>query len=187
VKDIVQPAVQGTRTVLEAAAKYKGAGGLRRVVVTSSVCGEAAPAAGCWIAIWRCSSHAPAALPPPQHTCPAHHPTHATLATAIHDMNRKQVPQAEQYCEADWNSVSTIEDEAYWVSKVCAWFDAALRAWAFVACTQLALSGRCAATAALVLVASHTHCDRLRLRSWRGSWRRSWGSTWSPSCPTLCW
>eukprot|EP00878_Enallax_costatus_P022230 GHUV01023574.1.p1 GENE.GHUV01023574.1~~GHUV01023574.1.p1 ORF type:complete len:154 (+),score=30.10 GHUV01023574.1:333-794(+) len=36
--DIVQPAVQGTRTVLEAAAKHKP--GLQRVVVTSSVCGE---------------------------------------------------------------------------------------------------------------------------------------------------
>lgn len=37
--DIVQPAVQGTRTVLEAAAKQK-ANGLRRVIVTSSVCGK---------------------------------------------------------------------------------------------------------------------------------------------------
>lgn len=37
--DIVQPAVEGTKTVLEAAAKQK-AGGLQRVVVTSSVCGE---------------------------------------------------------------------------------------------------------------------------------------------------
>lgn len=36
--DIVQPAVQGTRTVLETAAKHKP--GLKRVVVTSSVCGE---------------------------------------------------------------------------------------------------------------------------------------------------
>lgn len=37
---------------------------------------------------------------------------------AIHDMNRKQQPKQEQYCEEDWNSVSTIEAEAYWVSKV---------------------------------------------------------------------
>lgn len=36
--DIVQPAVQGTRTVLEAAAKHKPR--LQRVVVTSSVCGK---------------------------------------------------------------------------------------------------------------------------------------------------
>lgn len=36
--DIVQPAVEGTKTVLRAAAKHKGAG-LQRVVVTSSVCG----------------------------------------------------------------------------------------------------------------------------------------------------
>lgn len=36
--DIVRPAVEGTRAVLTAAAKHKGAGGLRRVVVTSSVC-----------------------------------------------------------------------------------------------------------------------------------------------------
>jgi hypothetical protein len=38
--DIVQPAIRGTRTVLEAAAKQKQHG-LKRVVVTSSVCGEA--------------------------------------------------------------------------------------------------------------------------------------------------
>jgi nucleoside-diphosphate-sugar epimerase len=38
--DIVQPAVEGTKTVLQAAAKHK-ASGLQRVVVTSSVCGEA--------------------------------------------------------------------------------------------------------------------------------------------------
>jgi hypothetical protein len=37
--DIVQPAVEGTKTVLQAAAKQK-ASGLQRVVVTSSVCGE---------------------------------------------------------------------------------------------------------------------------------------------------
>lgn len=36
--DIVQPAVQGTRAVLETAAKHKP--GLKRVVVTSSVCGK---------------------------------------------------------------------------------------------------------------------------------------------------
>jgi nucleoside-diphosphate-sugar epimerase len=71
--DIVQPAVQGTRTVLEAAAKHKD--GLRRVIVTSSVC-------------------------------------------AIHDMNRKQQPKHEQFCEEDWNEVSQIDSEAYWVSKV---------------------------------------------------------------------
>lgn len=39
--DIVQPAVEGTKTVLQAAAKQK-ANGLQRVVVTSSVCGEPA-------------------------------------------------------------------------------------------------------------------------------------------------
>jgi hypothetical protein len=33
-------------------------------------------------------------------------------------MNRAQAPQQEQYCEADWNGVSTIDKEAYWVSKV---------------------------------------------------------------------
>lgn len=33
-------------------------------------------------------------------------------------MNRKQQPKQEQYCEEDWNSVSTIDAEAYWVSKV---------------------------------------------------------------------
>lgn len=37
-RDIVQPAVRGTRTVLEAAARHKAAG-LKRVIVTSSVCG----------------------------------------------------------------------------------------------------------------------------------------------------
>lgn len=37
--DIVQPAVEGTKTVLQAAAKHKDSG-LKRVVVTSSVCGE---------------------------------------------------------------------------------------------------------------------------------------------------
>ncbi|KAF8070868.1 TKPR1 [Scenedesmus sp. PABB004] len=70
--DIVQPAVQGTRAVLTAAAAVPG---LRRVVVTSSVC-------------------------------------------AIHDMNRKQPPKGAAYCEDDWNEVSTLESEAYWVSKV---------------------------------------------------------------------
>jgi hypothetical protein len=39
--DIVQPAVEGTKTVLQAAAKQK-ANGLQRIVVTSSVCGELA-------------------------------------------------------------------------------------------------------------------------------------------------
>jgi hypothetical protein len=34
-------------------------------------------------------------------------------------MNRKQQPKQEQYCEDDWNDVSTIDSEAYWVSKVC--------------------------------------------------------------------
>jgi nucleoside-diphosphate-sugar epimerase len=38
--DIVQPAVRGTKAVLEAAAKQKP--GLKRVVVTSSVCGKQA-------------------------------------------------------------------------------------------------------------------------------------------------
>jgi hypothetical protein len=33
-------------------------------------------------------------------------------------MNRKQQPKQEQYCEDDWNNVSTIDSEAYWVSKV---------------------------------------------------------------------
>jgi hypothetical protein len=37
---------------------------------------------------------------------------------AIHDMNRKQQPKQEQYCEEDWNEVSQVPDEAYWVSKV---------------------------------------------------------------------
>eukprot|EP00882_Tetradesmus_deserticola_P026057 GHRQ01028670.1.p2 GENE.GHRQ01028670.1~~GHRQ01028670.1.p2 ORF type:complete len:135 (+),score=18.96 GHRQ01028670.1:314-718(+) len=36
--DIVQPAVRGTKAVLEAAAKQKP--GVKRVIVTSSVCGE---------------------------------------------------------------------------------------------------------------------------------------------------
>jgi dihydroflavonol-4-reductase len=36
--DIVQPAVRGTKAVLEAAAKQKP--GLKRVIVTSSVCGK---------------------------------------------------------------------------------------------------------------------------------------------------
>eukprot|EP00879_Flechtneria_rotunda_P011466 GHRR01011979.1.p1 GENE.GHRR01011979.1~~GHRR01011979.1.p1 ORF type:complete len:332 (+),score=113.60 GHRR01011979.1:492-1487(+) len=71
--DIVQPAVRGTQTLLEAAAKHKPS--VKRVIVTSSVC-------------------------------------------AIHDMNRKQQPKHEQYCEEDWNEVSTIDTEAYWVSKV---------------------------------------------------------------------
>jgi hypothetical protein len=33
-------------------------------------------------------------------------------------MNRKQQPKQEQFCEEDWNNVSTIDSEAYWVSKV---------------------------------------------------------------------
>ncbi|WIA11508.1 hypothetical protein OEZ85_011621 [Tetradesmus obliquus] len=71
--DIVQPAVRGTKAVLEAAAKQKPA--VKRVVVTSSVC-------------------------------------------AIHDMNRKQQPKHEQFCEEDWNETSQMPGEAYWVSKV---------------------------------------------------------------------
>eukprot|EP00878_Enallax_costatus_P032607 GHUV01035850.1.p1 GENE.GHUV01035850.1~~GHUV01035850.1.p1 ORF type:complete len:199 (+),score=49.72 GHUV01035850.1:201-797(+) len=33
-------------------------------------------------------------------------------------MNRKQQPKHGQYCEDDWNDVSQIDSEAYWVSKV---------------------------------------------------------------------
>lgn len=33
-------------------------------------------------------------------------------------MNRKQQPKQDRYCEEDWNNVSNIESEAYWVSKV---------------------------------------------------------------------
>lgn len=33
-------------------------------------------------------------------------------------MNRKQQPQQERYCEEDWNNISAIDTEAYWVSKV---------------------------------------------------------------------
>jgi len=43
---------------------------------------------------------------------------HCVYPAAIHDMNRKQQPQQEQYCEVDWNNISTIDTEAYWVSKV---------------------------------------------------------------------
>jgi nucleoside-diphosphate-sugar epimerase len=53
--DIVQPAVEGTKTVLQAAAKQK-ANGLQRVVVTSSVCGELA----CQQLRLRCPVHRPA-------------------------------------------------------------------------------------------------------------------------------
>lgn len=130
--DIVQPAVEGTKTVLRAAAKHKG-DGLQRVVVTSSVCG------GCYVrpadaratpAEW-CAQGAPLALisrsqsrpcaSANQLTCPAPRPPiclSCGCCAAIHDMNRKQQPKQEQYCEEDWNSVSTIDTEAYWVSKV---------------------------------------------------------------------
>lgn len=37
---------------------------------------------------------------------------------AIHDMGRKQQPKQEQYSEEDWNEVSQMPAEAYWVSKV---------------------------------------------------------------------
>jgi hypothetical protein len=33
-------------------------------------------------------------------------------------MGRKQQPKHEQYCEEDWNEVSQMPAEAYWVSKV---------------------------------------------------------------------
>ncbi|EFJ48786.1 hypothetical protein VOLCADRAFT_90627 [Volvox carteri f. nagariensis] len=40
---------------------------------------------------------------------------------AIHDCNAKQQPRAgpgKPYTEEDWNEVSTLEEEPYWVSKV---------------------------------------------------------------------
>eukprot|EP00877_Chromochloris_zofingiensis_P011157 jgi/Chrzof1/6295/Cz18g00160.t1 len=38
---------------------------------------------------------------------------------AIHDQNATQVPgSGDKYSEADWNQVSTIDKEGYWVSKV---------------------------------------------------------------------
>lgn len=42
----------------------------------------------------------------------------ALLPAAIHDMNRKQQPKHEQFCEEDWNETSQMPGEAYWVSKV---------------------------------------------------------------------
>jgi hypothetical protein len=33
-------------------------------------------------------------------------------------MNRKQQAKHGVHCEEDWNDVSTIDTEAYWVSKV---------------------------------------------------------------------
>lgn len=75
-RDIVDPAVEGTTAVLKAVAQHKD--GVKRVVVTSSVC-------------------------------------------AIHDCNATQ-PRANgpngKYDEADWNTVSTVDKEPYWVSKV---------------------------------------------------------------------
>ncbi|KAF6264964.1 hypothetical protein COO60DRAFT_1185676 [Scenedesmus sp. NREL 46B-D3] len=41
-----------------------------------------------------------------------------SCTSAIHDMGRKQQPKHEQYCEEDWNEVSQMPAEAYWVSKV---------------------------------------------------------------------
>lgn len=67
VKDIVQPAVQGTRTVLEAAARHKGAG-LRRVVVTSSVCGGCAT--GCCVKGTGCTRGTSRRQPPTQSDLP---------------------------------------------------------------------------------------------------------------------
>lgn len=59
--------------------------------------------------VHRAYPHAQAACP----NIPA-----VSFPAAIHDMNRKQQPKHEQYCEDDWNEVSQIDSEAYWVSKV---------------------------------------------------------------------
>ena len=55
----------------------------------------------------------------PVPTSPMRRPCRRTCA-AVHDCHAKQAPSAAsgRYTEADWNGVSTVEEEPYWVSKV---------------------------------------------------------------------
>ena len=169
-QDIVRPAVDGTKHVLQAAARHKAT--LKRVVVTSSVCGEG-PTCAC-APVGRVSTsavvHTPVVMAPaaalyilplqagsafaPQfpvtHRTPffctcAYACARPTLALpAVHDCHSRQARKGELYSEADWNEVSTLQDEPYWLSKVCAFacMHACARTYP-ASCTPPRSSSRC--------------------------------------------
>jgi nucleoside-diphosphate-sugar epimerase len=118
-KDIVEPAVQGTRNVLLACAATKAS--LRRVVLTSSVAGELRAAAARVARV----SYEGAACVPKADARP--------LPSAVKGNVGAQPPlNGKLYTEEDWNDTSSVESgEGYWLSKTqarsCQGYAACLR------------------------------------------------------------
>lgn len=88
--DVIEPAIEGTRAVLAAAAAARPRPS--RVVVTSSVCAI--------------------------HDQHQRQPPAAAAAVANGNANGGSPDGGARYTEADWNATSTPADEPYWVSKV---------------------------------------------------------------------